>query len=721
MYNKEKLNNNYNTKEKAFYIRLIVFFLAFIFSFSTDAQHSKKRIKELLDSIKIAKEDTNKFNLYYKLSDKYLESNDTIKSLEFSNKALELSSKINYEIGTAKANLQIGYLYTYQGLLAIDKSISHLLISLKIFENLKRTKGIADCYYIIGNNYLSLKNPEAAIENLNMAINQYKKINKKSLIADCSIMIGQAYEIEKKYEKTLSNFNIALKIYKSDNDTFNVGATYYYMGDTYLMEKNYETALFYHEESRKISLILKDSSGVGDSYMRIGEIFYKQKNLNKSLENYFLASKYFQTPKDSEILAWSYEQIALTYRNQEQYNLSIQFYKKAEKIYENLNQLKINFGFYKGMSETYAKLNDFKSAYFYKELHSRLYDSVMDYLLKMKNKLENTQVNYELEKSAKERELSDQLISEKEDKIKKQKIINYSFIGGLIILSAFLFWIFKSRKKTRKQNALITEQKTLIEEKHKEITDSINYAERIQRSFLATKTILDEHLKDYFVFFKPKDVVSGDFYWGTKLSNGNFTLCTADSTGHGVPGAIMSILNISSLEKASSITNEPNEILNLTRKIIISRLKNDGSSEGGKDGMDCSLIVFDKAKNKITYAAANNPIWIIRKNEKGLAELVEIKPDKMPVGKHERDTIPFLQNEIELLKGDVIYTLTDGMPDQFGGPKGKKYKYAKLKEFLFAISDLPMSKQHEKIKSEFENWKGELEQVDDVTLIGIKA
>jgi serine phosphatase RsbU (regulator of sigma subunit) len=344
---------------------------------------------------------------------------------------------------------------------------------------------------------------------------------------------------------------------------------------------------------------------------------------------------------------------------------------------------------------------------------------------------QQTKYQYDKEKALSEEKHSSILKVQQEKTVaesKRQNVIIAS-IGVILLLMALFFFILLNRFRiTNKQKNLIQEkeletrnQKFVIEEKHKEITDSINYAERIQRSFLATKTILDEHLKDYFVFFKPKDVVSGDFYWGTKLSNGNFTLCTADSTGHGVPGAIMSLLNITSLEKAVETYDEPKEILNATRKIIIERLKKDGSKEGGKDGMDCSLIVFDKAKNKITYAAANNPIWIIRKNEEGLAELVEAKPDKMPVGKHERDTIPFLQNEIELLKGDVIYTLSDGMPDQFGGPKGKKYKYSKLKEFLIAISDLPMSEQHEKIKSEFENWKGELEQVDDVTLIGIKA
>ncbi|MBK6985447.1 MAG: SpoIIE family protein phosphatase [Bacteroidetes bacterium] len=194
------------------------------------------------------------------------------------------------------------------------------------------------------------------------------------------------------------------------------------------------------------------------------------------------------------------------------------------------------------------------------------------------------------------------------------------------------------------EKKVITEQKHLIEEKHREITDSINYAERIQRSFLATKEQLDEKLKDYFVFFQPKDVVSGDFYWAHTLQNGNFALVTADSTGHGVPGAIMSLLNTSSLEKAVELgIYEPAEILNHTRQTIIQRLKKDGSIDGGKDGMDCSLISFNKEKTKLVFAAANNPIWIIRNNE-----LIELSPDKIPVGKHDRDSISFTQHEVDI-------------------------------------------------------------------------
>ena len=316
----------------------------------------------------------------------------------------------------------------------------------------------------------------------------------------------------------------------------------------------------------------------------------------------------------------------------------------------------------------------------------------------------------------------------------------FSFLG--LLLGVFAYIKYREQKLIRKQKELkikitratreIVQQKQLIELKHKEIKDSINYAERIQRSLLSTEKQLNENLNreknanNYFIFFKPKDVVSGDFYWSTELPNKCFVLCTADSTGHGVPGAIMSILNIACLKESikENLTN-PSDILNNTRKLIIETLKKDGSAEGGKDGMDCSLCVFDFSKMKMLVSASYNPVWIIRKNKvEGIEicqkDLIEIKADKMPVGKHDKEHLSFSTNEVELKAGDLIYSFTDGFPDQFGGPKGKKFKLIQLKELLLSVSELPMDQQAIKIDEAFKIWKGDLDQIDDVTLIGIR-
>lgn len=227
--------------------------------------------------------------------------------------------------------------------------------------------------------------------------------------------------------------------------------------------------------------------------------------------------------------------------------------------------------------------------------------------------------------------------------------------------------------------------------------------------------MLDCHLRNYFVFFLPKAVVSGDFYWGARLKNGHFAFCCADSTGHGVPGAIMSILNISSLEKAIETEVEADQILFKTRSSIIDRLKKDGSLDGGKDGMDCSLLVFNTEKSEVTFAGANNPIVVVRQKQ-----IIEFKGDKIPAGRHDYDQKPFSIHRIPLQKNDVIYTFTDGMSDQFGGPKGKKFLYKKLKDLFLEIADHPMEQQADILNRSFQTWKGTLEQIDDVCVFGIK-
>ncbi len=228
--------------------------------------------------------------------------------------------------------------------------------------------------------------------------------------------------------------------------------------------------------------------------------------------------------------------------------------------------------------------------------------------------------------------------------------------------------------------------------------------------------------KNFFILYRPKDIVSGDFYYAQahKALGSNkeiFYLCTADCTGHGVPGALMSMVGISRLNESILEKNivKPNEILDNVRRGIIDSLNPEGSEEESKDGMDCVLCAYDFENNKLEFAAANNPLWLVRNKE-----VIEYKADKMPVGKYNDESKPFTLQTIDLQKGDTIYTFTDGYADQFGGPKGKKFKYKQLQDMLLAASDLPLDTQKEQLNSAFEKWKGDLEQVDDVCVIGIR-
>jgi len=255
-----------------------------------------------------------------------------------------------------------------------------------------------------------------------------------------------------------------------------------------------------------------------------------------------------------------------------------------------------------------------------------------------------------------------------------------------------------------------------VEEKNKEILDSINYAQRIQHALLASDSMLKKNLPEHFVLFKPKDIVSGDFYWACE-AHGKFCFIIADSTGHGVPGAFMSLLNISFLNEAINEKGikKPNLVLDHVRKRLITSLAIEGSSEGGNDGMDCILMCFDFDKNILEASCAHNPLVIIRDKE-----FIEIAADKIPVGKSVKNEMPFTLHSIELKKNDILFAFTDGFADQFGGPKGKKLKYKQLCENLISNKELALNSQKENFLKLFTEWKGSLEQVDDVLLTGIK-
>jgi serine phosphatase RsbU (regulator of sigma subunit) len=228
--------------------------------------------------------------------------------------------------------------------------------------------------------------------------------------------------------------------------------------------------------------------------------------------------------------------------------------------------------------------------------------------------------------------------------------------------------------------------------------------------------------KNFFILYKPKDIVSGDFYHAiahkpSGSKNELFFMCTADCTGHGVPGALMSMVGISHLNESIIEKNliHPNDILDNMRKGIIASLNPEGSEEESKDGMDCVLCAYDFENMTLEFAAANNPLWLIRNGE-----MIEYKADKMPVGMYHSAIKPFSLQTISLQKGDIVYTFTDGFADQFGGDKGKKYKYKQLQEKLLGIKDLPLTDQKSILENEFEKWRGNLEQVDDVLIIGLK-
>mgnify|MGYP000294621101 CR=1 FL=1 len=326
--------------------------------------------------------------------------------------------------------------------------------------------------------------------------------------------------------------------------------------------------------------------------------------------------------------------------------------------------------------------------------------------------------NHEIEKKDQEIALAAKDGAIKDERIKSDQNRIKFFIGGTVLLLVLLGFIIyfllvknKNNKLLQDQNNMIEDQRASIEHKQTEIIDSINYASRIQSAIMPQQETLKRQLKDGFVLYIPKDVVSGDFYWTEQLSEHEVLVAVADCTGHGVPGAMVSIVCNNALNRSvrEFALNNPAEILDKTREIVLEEFQQHDSSV--KDGMDISLALINFKTNELQWAGANNPLWIIRKENPTIIE--EYKADKQPIGQF-RNAKPFTSHDIKVSIGDRFFLFSDGFADQFGGDKGKKLKNNTLKELLIANSNDKMDDNKIILNNALDQWKGDLEKLDEV-------
>ncbi len=602
-----------------------------------------------------------------------------------------------------------------------DKSIA---LAKKINSNVELALG----YNSLGIVHHHLGNFDVSLDYHYKSLELYESLSNKTQMGSSLNNIGVLYHELGSYEKAKEFYLRSAAIKEDLHDRPALADTWNNIGLIFNYEQKLDSALVYHEKALAIRTLLKDKQGMGDSYCNIGIVYYHRKQYDIANDYNILAMEIFEAMDDYYRSSVTCANAGLIYIESGQTERGRIFLEQALKGAKLIAAKPLLAEIYKGMMQADSANGDFRAAFENQKLYILYRDSLYNEV--SEREMMQREMQYDFDKRA----AQDSVANAKQSEIQKAKFDKqtaelqarrnqeYALFGGLALVVVFAGFMYNRFRVTNRQKKIIEvkeletrEQKMLIEEKHKEITDSINYAERIQRSFLASKSELDKNLVDYFVFFRPKDVVSGDFYWATELKNGNFVYVTADSTGHGVPGAIMSILNIASLEKAVEANVSAATILNATRKLIIDRLKKDGTPEGGKDGMDCSLIVLSKDKKSLHYAAAHNPVWIVTANS-----LSEYVADKMPVGKHDREETPFAEHCVALSPGDVVYTATDGFADQFGGTKGKKFKYSRLKQLLFEIHQKPMSEQQAILRQTIDEWVGELEQVDDICIIGVR-
>jgi len=601
-------------------------------------------------------------------------SGDLLVAIDWHSKALQMREEIKDTFGISASNNNIGNIYGRQG--DNSKALSYFLKSLSIIEQMGNDQKLPPHLNNIAIIYFHLNNYEKALEYYSRALDIWKKNGNKEGIAIVSSNILKVYSAYKEYDKAMLYANEALRIYIELDNKQGIAEGYNSIGSIYSEIKNYSKALDYFQKCLFIKLEMNDKSEIAVTYSNLASLYLETKQIDKAISNLDLA---LPLAIDNRLL------------------------RQQKDIY------KYYFLAYK------AK-NKYELALKYHELYFAINDSV--YNIESTKQLNELNTRYETDKKAKENKLL-QIENELSGKaIKQQKLVTNFIIGGLLIVSLLAFFIFKGLKAQKKANVIISKQKeevhkqkAIIEEHQKETIDSINYAKKIQYALLAQEDLLKINLSNYFIMFNPKDIVSGDFYWATE-HNHKFYLAVCDSTGHGVPGAFMSLLNMGFLSEAIKERNieQPHEIFNYVRQRLINSI----SSEQQKDGMDGILMCIDRITNQITYSAANNEPILISNNQ-----VIELPKNKMPVGKGEKSD-SFTLFQLNAKTGDMLFLYTDGFADQFGGPKGKKFKYKQLNELLLNVRNNSTNEQKLELISVFENWKGELEQVDDVLLVGIR-
>jgi serine phosphatase RsbU (regulator of sigma subunit)/tetratricopeptide (TPR) repeat protein len=583
----------------------------------------------------------------------------------------------------ARALHDIAYIHKQRG--AIPEALNYYHRSLKIREENKDLTGMASSLTNLGVIYLRQGDTTKALDYYYQGFELREKTESKNGMAVCLNNIGYIYRDQGKYEKAMELYEQSLALYEEGRNKKGIAMIYNNMGSIYDKQGNTTKGLEYLLKSIKMKEEIGYKRGVAVSMANVGDVYLENNQLSKA-KTYGLKSMVIAK--------------------------EIGYPSQIEAAAELLRKV-------------YEKEHNFKSAFEMYRLEITMRDSVVSE--KNQNEAAQQKYKYAYEKQAtadsiktvEAKKVTDAKIETQKAQIKQAQIQRFALYGGVGLLILFGGFMYNRFRISNKQKQIIEEQKMvvenardLLEEKNTEITDSIQYAKRIQNAILPPAKIVKQYLEKSFIFYKPKDIVAGDFYW-LEHKDDVVLFAAADCTGHGVPGAMVSVICNNALNRSVREygLTDPGKILDKSREIVIQEFEK--SDEEVRDGMDIALCVLNG--NQLQYAGAHNPLWLIR-NE----ELIEIKATKQPIGQFDKPIL-YETHHVDLEKGDTIYIFSDGYIDQFGGEKGKKFKAKSFKDLLLSIQEKNMDEQKQIIDETFETWRGNLEQIDDVCVIGVRV
>lgn len=586
-------------------------------------------------------------------------------------------------------------------------------------------------YYNVGDYPQAL---DFSLRQLNMA----KRLNNKQRMASAYNRIGITYKRQMMHEEALSNLFRSVELYDELDARPLLANGYNNIGNVYFNMKKYDLAYAYYQKEKAIGQEVQDMELIADADNCTALIFNEisaypadsiraffgaepglettadRKVVLDSAEHYFkLAIAVYDSLHANYQLADCYNGLAATHTLRGDWDQAIACYRRGFELAGDNGVMEKEMTASYGLFRNYRNKGQFEESLHWYEIYNTLKDSVFSASnsrelgrLQSKNEFEIKEAALRAEQEH-ERELA-------EAGRQKQQVILAIVSVGLILVFGLLVFLFNRFRLIKKQKRAIEYHKAEVEAKQKEIVDSITYAKRLQHAILAREENITRFFPQSFLLYKPKDIVAGDFYF-FETTDTHVFYAAADCTGHGVPGAMVSIVCSNALTRSIKEfgMTDPGKILDKTRELVVETFEKSGADV--KDGMDISLLAKNLSTNEIAWSGAHNPLWVIENNV-----LQEIKPDKQPIGKSE-NTVPFKTHRIQASASAILYLFTDGYADQFGGDKGKKFKAAQLKELLLSLCAQSMAEQKQVIEQTFESWRGSLEQVDDVCVIGVCA
>jgi serine phosphatase RsbU (regulator of sigma subunit) len=563
---------------------------------------------------------------------------------------------------------------------------------------------LGNCFYYTD----PVKSAQYTLESVEHA----NKTEDAHLICYSRSLLGNTYRMNGELDKAMTEYKYTEKVSELAGDSLHLARSYNNIGIVHMMKGEYDIGLEYWKKSLDIKLQLGNETAAAATMSNIA-LYYKD------IGRFYEAKEYLDRSlvlnlnnKDYESVCFNYTVIGDMYWRMDNPRDAEKAYKKSLAYADTTGTYYNKEDAFIGLSRVLDSLGNYEEALYYHRLYADL--------VKNQHSENNERITRELttkfetEKKEKEYALLKGENETKDAKIQLKETNNKYLVIGLSLVGAILVLIFVVLARVRSAKNEIEAQKHIVEEKNREITDSITYAKRLQTAILPTEQTINSFLKENFVYYLPKDIVAGDFYW-LEPSGAKVLFAVADCTGHGVPGAMVSVVCHNALNRAVrefGLIN-PGEILDKVTDLVIETFEK--STEQVRDGMDIGLCVFDFENNILEYAGANNSLYHISQKE-----LIEIKPSKQPVGKHDNRQ-PFKTHRINFTAGDTFYLFTDGFADQFGGEKGKKMKYKPFKNLLVQNIDLSMAAQKNSLEQNFQHWRGDYEQIDDVCIAGIKV